>query len=197
MTRVFPVFAALSTMLMLLALLLGLNIGDLYAQPEPSEETLHSATLHRLTGITAALAVVFVESVAVTYFIGTSRWCKEVVETYRFDRAYIVASNRLKRQTFAWALAGMLTVVGIISLGGAADPASTIQHDWRAWVFPHMVAAFAGMAFIIWTYLAAWNNIAANHTIIREVSADVARVRQDLGLEDSPANPSGGHGPIT
>ena len=29
--------------------------------------------------------VVFVQSVVVTYFIGTSRWVREVVETYRFD----------------------------------------------------------------------------------------------------------------
>ena len=34
-------------------------------------------------------SVVLVESVVVTYFIGTSRWCKEVVETYRLDPAAV------------------------------------------------------------------------------------------------------------
>ena len=62
-------------------------MGDLYARPEPTRETLQWATMHRLTGLAAALAVVFVESVVVTYFIGTSRWCKEVVETYQFETA--------------------------------------------------------------------------------------------------------------
>ena len=124
MIRIFATLAFLSIILLLAAMMMGLTMGDLYEKPMPGQDTLQWATIHRLTGVAAALAVVFVESVVVTYFIGTSRWVREVVETYRFDPAPIVASNRLKRRTFPWALAGMLTVVGIISLGGAADPAT-------------------------------------------------------------------------
>ena len=106
MTRIFLTLASLSLILLVVAMVMGLTMGDLYAQPEPSQDTLRWATVHRLTGVAAALAVVFVESVVVTYFIGTSRWCKEVVETYRLDASVIVASNRLKRRTFPWASSG-------------------------------------------------------------------------------------------
>src|SRR3989304_423650 len=102
MTRILVTLAALSLTLLLTALVLGLAIGDLYAA-RPSDETLNWATVHRLAGIAAALAVVFVESVIVTYFIGTSRWCQEVVETYQLPAELARQSNRLKRRTFPWA----------------------------------------------------------------------------------------------
>src|SRR5690349_20501983 len=107
MTRIFLTLASLSVILLLGALMMGLTMGDLYQQPVPTHETLHWATLHRLTGVAAALMVVLVESIVVTYFIGTSRWCKEVVDTYQLGRDPVVASNRLKRRTFPWALSGM------------------------------------------------------------------------------------------
>jgi hypothetical protein len=141
------------------------------------------ATVHRLTGIAAALGVVFVESVVATYFIGTSRWCKEVVETYQLDRAVIQSSAQLKRKTFPWALGGMLAVVAIIALGGASDPA-TGRPGTEAWAQWHLLAALAGICFIAWTYLVAWNNIQANHAIIEQLVAEVARIRRDRGMDD-------------
>ena len=179
MTRILFTLASLSLILLLTALVLGLLIGDLYA-PRPSEETLNWATVHRLTGIAAALAVVFVESVVVTYFIGTSRWCKEVVETYGLDRTAVAMSNRLKRATFPWALAGMFAVIGIIALGGAADPA-TGRPDTQTWVQWHFVAAIGGIVLIAWTYVVAWNNVLANHAIIERIVAEVGRIRHERG----------------
>jgi hypothetical protein len=182
MTRIFLTLASLSIILLVAAMMMGLSMGDLYERPVPSRETLHWATLHRLTGVAAALMVVFVESVVVTYFIGTSRWCKEVVETYRLDRSAVSASNQLKRRTFPWALAGMLGVVVVIALGGAADPAS-LQPNTKAWANWHLTGAFLGIGLVGWTYLVAWNNIVANHAIITTLVAEVARFRQDHGLD--------------
>src|SRR5437868_1009012 len=105
MSRIFLTLASLSLVLIVAAFVIGLTMGDLNPQARPSVETLRWATYHRLIGVAAALAVVFVECIVVTYFIGTSRWSKEVVDTYQLDAAYIVASNRLKRRTFPWALA--------------------------------------------------------------------------------------------
>ena len=183
MIRIFFTLATISIALLIAAFLMGLMMGDLHVKPEPTDESLHSARVHRLTGLAAALAVVFVESVVVTYFIGTSRWCKEVIETYKFDPALIVASNRLKRRTFPWALAGMLAVVGVISLGAAADPAATVGLDSQAWADWHLAGAVLGIVFIAWTYLIEWNNIVANHAIIEQIVAEVARVRREQGLD--------------
>jgi hypothetical protein len=180
MTRILATLSLLSLVLLLAALTMGLTIGDLYA--DPSQDTLRLATVHRLTGIAAALGVVFVESVVVTYFVGTSRWCKEVSETYRLDMSRVARSNQLKRRAFAVALVGMLVVVGIIALGGAADPATGRQNT-QAWANYHLAAALAGVAFIAWTYFAAWQYVWQNHTIIQEIVAEVARIRRERGLE--------------
>ncbi len=159
-------------------------MGDLYARPQPTQETLTWATRHRLTGVAAALVVVLVECIVVTYFIGTSRWCKEVVETYQLDPAFIQASNRLKRRTFPWVLAGMLVVGGVISLGGAADPGAIFGPNAQNWAYWHLIGALLGIAFVVWTYLISWNNIVANHVLIQQVLAEVARSRQERGFDD-------------
>jgi hypothetical protein len=203
MIRIFFTLATLSIVMLVAAMVIGLTIGDLYAKPYAGRETLAWATVHRLTGIAAALGVVFVESIAVTYFIGTSRWCKEVVETYQFDPAPVAASNRLKRKTFPWALAGMLAVVGLISLGAAADPATirppTATQWWRDW---HLIGAMLGIVFIGWTYLVSWHHIVANHSIIERLVAEVGRIRRERGLDTQPQSgnlgqqvgaPSGGN----
>lgn len=187
MIRIFFTLASLSIVLLLAALMLGLTMGDLYAKPMPSAETFQWATIHRLTGIAAALGVVFVESVVVTYFVGTSRWCKEVAETYRFEMTPVAASNRLKRRTFPWAVAGMLAVVGIAALGGASDPA-TLRPNTQAWADWHLMGALLGIAFVGCTYFVAWNNIAANHRIIEGLVGEVRRFRQERGLDEVAAD---------
>jgi hypothetical protein len=54
-----------------------------------------------------------------------------VVETYQLNRSPVMASNRLKRERFPGRIAGMLGIVAVIALGGAADPASC--NPTQAW----------------------------------------------------------------
>lgn len=183
MIRIFSTLAFISVAVLVGALVMGLSIGDLYAKPLPSQATLDWATDHRLMGIAASIGVVLVESIAVTYFIGTSRWCREVVETYRLDPAPVIASNRLKRKTFPWALAGMFAVIVVASLGAASDPGATLRHDTKAWANWHFLGALLGIAFVAWTYFVALNNIIMNHRIIEQIVAEVGRIRREQGLD--------------
>lgn len=175
MTRILLSLAIVSQILLVAAATLGLVLGDVYVQPRPPE-TQSLLRWHFLTGLAAALAVVLVESIIVTYFIGTSRWCKEVVETYRLDPAVVQASNRLKHRTFPWALVGMLASIGIIALGGASDPAT--GPNTRAWVDWHFAVAIGGIVLIAWTYFAAWNNVVANQAIINKLVSKVEEARR-------------------
>ncbi len=179
-TRIFVSLAWFALVVIAAALVLGLWIGDLQVDHAP--ETLRWATVHRLTGLSAALAVVLVNSIVVTYFIGTSRWCKEVCETYGLDRTLIARSTQLKRRTFPWATMGMLAVVGMIALGGAADPA-TGRPGTEWWVTPHLLGAYTGLLFIAWTFWLEWQNIAANQRVINDVMAEVKRIREERHLE--------------
>jgi hypothetical protein len=180
MTRIFPTLASLSIGLFLAALVIGLMIGDLYSHP--TEATLRWRGVHMLTGTAAALAVVFVHSIVVTYFIGTSRWCKEVTETYHLDPGPLRRSTQLKRRTFPWCVLGMLTVVAVGALGAAADP-GTGRPNTADMVSVHLIAAFGGLAFIGWTYFQAWQNIAENQLVIQDIVGMVARIRRERGLD--------------
>jgi len=186
MTRIFPTLASLSLMLMAIALALGFAIGDLYADP-PEPSTFLWRGRHMLTGVAAALAVVLVESIAVTYFIGTSRWVKEVTETYRLPPTELAESTRLKRRTFPWCVLGMLTVVAVGALGAASDP-GTGRPDTADMAVVHQAAALAGLCIIAWTYYQVWLNIAANQDVIGRIVAQVERIRAERGL-DGPAKP--------
>jgi hypothetical protein len=183
MTRILVTLASFSLILLVVTLAIGLSIGDLYEWPQPTAETQHWAAVHRLMGLVAALGVVFVESIVVTYFIGTSRWCKEVVETYQLAPTAVRQCNRLKRRTFPWSLAGMLAVVGMIALGAAADP-STGQPNTKSWTVWHLFASFAGIGLIAATYAIAWINVLENHAITGGLVDEVQQIRQQRGLAE-------------
>ncbi|MDZ4658026.1 MAG: hypothetical protein SH868_10660 [Bythopirellula sp.] len=180
MTRIFPTLASLSLGLFLASLVIGLMIGDLYN--DPTEATFRLRGVHMLTGTAAALAVVFVHSIVVTYFIGTSRWCKEVTETYRLDPGPLRRSTLLKRRTFPWCVMGMLTVVAVGALGAASDP-GTGRPNTADMASVHLIAALGGLAFIAWTYFQAWQNIAENQLVIQEIVNLVAGIRRERGLD--------------
>jgi len=183
MTRIFTTLALLSLGLFLAAVVLGLSIGDLYDNPDA--DVLRIRGVHMLTGTAAALAVVFVHSIVITYFVGTSRWCKEVTETYRLDPAPLVRSNQLKRRTFPWSVLGMLTVVVVGALGAASDP-GTGRPDTASMANVHLAAAFAGLALVGWTYLRAWSNILDNQAVIQKILDDVRQIRRERGLDTDP-----------
>lgn len=180
MTRIFLTMAWLAVTMMCATLVLGLAIDDLHNDHSP--EMLRWATVHRLAGVATALTVVLVHSIVVTYFIGTSRWCKEVSEAYSLDSTFVRRSTQLKRRTFPWAVSAMLAIVGVIALGAAADPATALPHT-EDWIIPHLIGAMAGLAFICWAFFVEWNNIHANHQVIADVLAEVRKIRAERGLE--------------
>ncbi len=184
MTRIFGFTALFALVFVAATMLLGLSLGDVR---DPADRpTQQWATVHRLSGLAASLCVLLVNAIVVTYFIGTSRWCREVVDTYRLDPQMAAASNRLKRRAFPNALVSMLVAVGIVASGGAADPAAALRLapvgglSWANW---HLLVALAGMTAIAWTFFVEWTTIQENHQSIERILAAVKQVRQERGLE--------------
>lgn len=191
MNRYLPVLAGFALTFMAATLLLGLALGDV--RDPTDRRTQQWATVHRLSGVAAALVVVLVDSIVVTYFIGTSRWCKEVVETYRLDRAFVLRMNRLKRRTFPVATISMLVVVGVVALGGAADPGASLRlkplGGLLEWSQLHLIGALVGWALVGAGFFIAWNNVNDNVRLIGEVMDGVRQVRTARGLEtETPAS---------
>jgi hypothetical protein len=154
---------------------------DLLAVAAEVRPIIHRAHVHMLVGIAAALVNVLVNSIAITYFIGTTRWCREVAETYHLDVNYVRRSNALKRRTFPLALGAILTILGIVALGGASDPSSGMTEASK-WVSFHYAAAVAGVAIVGFSYLVQAQNLAANYQIINQIIGEVRNIREEHGL---------------
>ena len=144
--------------------------------------------MERVYSLAATFAVALMvatagfNSISVTYVIGTGRWCREVVETYALAPALIERSRRIKRAAFPASLLGMLGVVAIVALGGAADPA-TGRPGTEAWVTPHLVGALGLVAAIAWCFQSQLPQFRRQHALIEEVLAEVRAVRLARGLD--------------
>jgi len=141
-------------------------------------------TLHMLLGAGGALVAILVNSITITYFVGTSRWCKEVCETYRLPAELHQRSTRLKRSTFPWAVTGVLAVIVVVALGAAADPSGANFRRAAQFVTPHYVAAMATLLVISWSFWVQINRIAANYAVIEDILGEVKRIRGEQGNTD-------------
>lgn len=183
MHTMFTRAAIFSVALMAATAGLGLWIGDLHDVTD--QIVLRWGTVHRLSGMFAALVVLLVNSMSVTYFIGTGRWCREVVDAYGLSSELVERSRRLKRRAFPFAVVGMLSVIFIVALGGAADPGGGRvgpggSRDWVTW---HLVGGI-GLAFLIaWCFQAQVSTIRRQQELIDDVMVEVRRVRAARGLE--------------
>ncbi|HEX4149230.1 MAG TPA: hypothetical protein VHY20_09595 [Pirellulales bacterium] len=193
MNRIFTCLAAIALVCVLATFAVGLSLRSGNLRDRADTATQQLGTVHRLSGIAAGLFVVLVNSVVATYFIGTSRWCKEVSETYGLAGEYVARSTQLKRRTFPLCVAGMLIAVAIVALGGAADPGAMVRSPEVlfgqkalaavSWANVHFLAAALGIAAFLLIFVRQWNNIHANHEVINDVLAEVQRIRAERGLE--------------
>ena len=201
MPRIFLVLAGTSLAGVACAILLGLSLGDFQtsmaelralqleaeldsegdSRVQELEAEYSRASVHRLAGLGAALFTVFASAISATYFIGTSRWCKEVVETYEFDPQITVDALQRKRRAFGLAASNMLAVVVISSLGAAADPSTGVDGT-AAWATPHLWAALLGISWLGWSFLSIGGYIGRQHAAIEDIMRLVHERRVSLGL---------------
>ena len=136
---------------------------------------------HFQLGLASALAVTLINSLSVTYLIGTSRWIQEVVDAYKLDEKYVSESKKIKRSTFPWSIMGVLSILTIIAFGAASDPATGMDNT-ASWVNIHLIAALAGSAVILFAIFVQATNLQLNADIINQVVEEVRKERQSRGL---------------
>ncbi|MEX2173526.1 MAG: hypothetical protein WD872_04135 [Pirellulaceae bacterium] len=152
---------------------------DYAAADEQFQTPRGRMTTHMLLGAASALLAILVNCITITYFIGTSRWCREVCETYRLPADLAEQSTRLKRSTFPWAVLGILAVIGVVALGAAADPSGANHELSTLFVTPHYVAAMAMLLLVLAAFWVQIGRIAANHAVIEQILGEVQRIRLD------------------
>jgi hypothetical protein len=197
--RIFPALTVTALALLTVALLLGLMIGDLRGPLEDpaTQQALRIKTVHFFSGLVAALAVVMVDSILVTYFVGTGRWCREVSEAYRLSPDFVRRSTHIKRRAFPLALASMLVAVGMAALGAAADPAANVQvrlPGGATWAQAHLLGVLLGTSGIAAAFFWKVACVQQHRQVVNDVLQEVHRIRRERGLEtgESSGQPVGG-----
>ena len=145
------------------------------------EEPQQRFKMHFQLGLATSLAVVLINSLSVTYLIGTSRWVKEVCDAYELDDRFVRESTIVKRRTFPWSICGVLAILVVIALGAAADPGN-LSGTTSKWVTPHLIAAILGACVIVFAIVNQAINLHRNSEIINEVVEEVQRERTARGL---------------
>src|SRR6186997_2531064 len=74
--RIFPFLLLLAAAFVAATMALGFLVG-------PSQKVADQwYKLHFLVAVTTAIVLMLVNAIVLTYFIGTSRWCREVTDAY-------------------------------------------------------------------------------------------------------------------
>ena len=144
-------------------------------------------TLHIWVGIVAGLLTLLVNAVAITYFLGTARWCREVVETYDLDRELAQQSLAHKRRVFFLAFISMAVILAIVVFGALADPVRSYRSDLSEltrWRLTHFFLALLGTGWIGLAYYWQIQRAAANARIIRTIMEQVEQKATETILGD-------------
>lgn len=181
MTRIFGPLAIVAVLLVTGVLGLGLSLRAHNIRDKDDRTAQSWATGHRLAGLGGAIIVVLLHSIAATYFIGTSRWCDEVVEAYRLDIAIRRRNKSIKRRAFFLAFIGMMSAVGIGAAGAASDFTNLQARPPLSltWTQVHLGAAVVFLCYSVWSFWRIWLYMAANQAVIAEVLGHVKRIRNE------------------
>ena len=156
----------------------------LLSAADAHEPTKKRHSLHFLLGVFTAVVCVLVNAISVTYFIGTAKWCNEVVDAYSLDPEYAQRSTRLKKSTFPWSISGVLMIILIVAFGGASDPATEISSS-ADWVSVHFMLSIFGTMFLIYSYLQQVGKIGVHYDVIQDIVAATEIRKAELGRGDS------------
>lgn len=155
---------------------------ELSAAYAPLQPTKAWVEAHVLLGIAAALVTVLVNSISVTYFIGTARWVREVVETFQLPPDVSLRCDALKASTFPWSAGGIVAVLVLAGLGAASHPGARFTTDANYWVLWHHIAAWLVVTLVAISFYMQGECIAANNGLIDEVLDEVEHIRRERGL---------------
>lgn len=178
MSRIFLTLSSVANGALLFTLILGWRIVD-PASLEPGVR--NAVTWHMLTALGAALLVLLVHAVALTYFMGTGRWLEETCEAYSLGEDARRANIRLKYRVIPGMVACMILVVVTGAFGAMADPAANTPRPWAASV--HLALA---LATLLTNVLVSWveqRAIVQNGRLVDAVVERVTQIRLARGLD--------------
>ena len=175
MTRLFLVFVTVTGLALLAAAVSGTDSwlhGGLTA-----EGSLYLT--HFVLGLFGAVAVLLVHCLAITYFLGTGRWVKEVCLAYGLpDERWPRQTRDIKRGNTPYAILAML-----VTIATAATGAGRQNFEWPSWVHAALAATTLAVNAAVWVI--EYRNMRTNLRILDEVYAETEQLRAAAGLPSS------------
>lgn len=181
MSRIFLTLAVVANGALLVTLILGWRIVD-PASLEPGAR--NAVTWHILTALGAALIVLLVHAVALTYFMGTGRWLEETSDAYGLGAEPRATNMKLKYRIIPTMIGCIVLVVVTGAFGALADPAASMHRASAATI--HLALA---LTMLLANLFASWlehQAIEQNGRLVETVVARVQQIRLERGL-DGPA----------
>lgn len=185
MKRIFLMLAVLANFTMLIALTLGLRVGDPMKSQGLDPEVNARIGTHILIGLAALTSVTMVYALLFTYFMGTGRWIEETSSAYSLAPTYYEKNQKLKYGVLPGIMIAFLMVLATGSLGAVADPATAASLTSMLGISDstlHFSMAISTWLVNLYVNLLQYLAIAKNSIIVEAVLAEVRRIRIEKGL---------------
>jgi hypothetical protein len=182
MKRIFLTLAIVSTLLLVGAFVLGLEIGDPRSLAAGTRRMLN---YHTLVSVAALIFAALVHSVLLTYFMGTGRWLEETRLAYKLDLHWNEQSRRLKYQTIPLMAGCLLLLILNIPFGAMAVDREHFKLLGGIELAPsrvHLTIACLTVVVNVVVNALEYRAIARNSAIVGEVMQNVHRIRREHGL---------------
>ncbi len=177
-TRIFLTLAAVGTLFGLIALLMGLNIGDAAAKDIVVQAAV---SRHMLLGLGGLCFAALVHAIVFTYFMGTGRWIEETSRVYSLGTGFHQQNQKIKYQLLPLIAASVFMLVSTGGFGAFSDPLRGVKPtEWAG--MAHMLVAVTALLLNLGTNLKEFAAIERNGTILEDVLSEVRRIRVEKGL---------------
>ncbi len=187
MKRIFLTLAVLANIITLIALVLGLKIGDPMKLTNGVPDAAVNAQVgtHILIGLGALAGITLVHALLFTYFMGTGRWLEETSTAYSLSPEWYKQNQTIKYGVMPGILISFLMIVATGAFGAVADPATAMSLKDVSGISDSTL--HFGMAVTTWLVTLMINftqfvAIARNSKIVEGVLAEVRRIRTERGL---------------
>lgn len=177
MSRIFLSLSVVGTILLIVALVLGLNIEDAKLDRGPVAN-------HLLVAMGALVFALLVHAILLTYFMGTGRWLEETSKAYRLSPDYCARSSQLKYSTLPLMVGTLFLLIITGASGAAADPLGAgFSGLWGLTAGEiHFLTACLAIGANVIVNVIEYLAIEKNGRLVKDVLAEVHRIRQEHGL---------------
>ena len=177
MSRIFLTLSVAGTIFLLIALVLGLNVGD-------AKLDRGAVSNHLLVAMGALVFALLIHAILLTYFMGTGRWLEETSKAYKLSPDYAARSSKLKYSSLPLMVGALILLIVTGALGAAADPLGAgFSGGWGLTAADiHFLTACLAVGVNVVVNIIEFFAIQQNGLLVKDVLAEVQRIRQEHGL---------------